>query len=281
MYIFVSDFFLEDLIGGAELTSEAIIDACNLDVQKIHSAHITLDFIKSNKDKYWIFGNFSQLPGKYMYFISQNIKYSVIEYDYKFCKYRTLEGHVFYENKKCDCHLEYGKVVTVFYAKAASLWFMSLKQKHIFEDKLPLLKKQNSHVLSSVFDKASLKKLKNLKMERNNKWIILNSNSWIKGTQDAISYAKKNNLEYQLIDNLLYDDMLNVLASSKGLIFLPRGGDTCPRIVIEAKLLGCKLILNKNVQHAEEDWFLNKEKIFGYLSYRAVYFWNQLQGDSL
>ena len=43
--------------------------------------------------------------------------------------------------------------------------------------------------------------------------------------------------------------------ASKGFCFLPRGGDTCPRVVIEAKILGCELHINSNVQMANEAWF--------------------------
>jgi hypothetical protein len=47
-------------------------------------------------------------------------------------------------------------------------------------------------------------------------------------------------------------------------------------MVIEAKLLGCKLILNENVQHKDEPWFAteNLEEIFQYLSDAPSRFWN-------
>jgi glycosyltransferase involved in cell wall biosynthesis len=53
--------------------------------------------------------------------------------------------------------------------------------------------------------------------------------------------------------------MLKMLSEYKGLAFMPLGGDTCPRLVIEAKLLGLELMLNENVQHANEAWF-NQER---------------------
>ena len=50
------------------------------------------------------------------------------------------------------------------------------------------------------------------------------------------------------------------LRTSKGLVYLPAGLDTCPRLVIEAKMLDCKLILNNKVQIKDEEW-LEKDKI--------------------
>ena len=38
--------------------------------------------------------------------------------------------------------------------------------------------------------------------------------------------------------------------SAKGLVFLPKGGDTCPRLVIEAKLLGCDIVTNDGDSNA-------------------------------
>ena len=67
--------------------------------------------------------------------------------------------------------------------------------------------------------------------------------------------------------------MLEKLASLSGLIFMPLGADTCPRIVIEAKLLDCEIVMNSNVQHADEAWFENKSSILEYLKNNKRNFW--------
>ena len=47
---------------------------------------------------------------------------------------------------------------------------------------------------------------------------------------------------------------------------MPLDYDTCPRVVIEAKLLGLDLILTDNVLHKDEDWFVGSvEKPEAYL----------------
>ena len=72
--------------------------------------------------------------------------------------------------------------------------------------------------------------------------------------------------------------MLEALSNYKGLIFLPIIQDTCPRIVIEAKLLGLELIINSNCQHITEDWWQNKsnQEITSYLKERPNYFWETM-----
>ena len=70
--------------------------------------------------------------------------------------------------------------------------------------------------------------------------------------------------------------MLQKFATYKGFIFLPRGYDTCPRTVIEAKLLNCQLITNDYVQHKNESWFNgSSEDAMLYLRSRTKLFWDK------
>ena len=275
--LFVADYFAEQTLGGAELTTESIIKDSQVPVQKILSSQINVDFVKQHKDKYWIFGNFSMISKELLLFIAKNLKYSVIEYDYKYCKYRSPEKHLFYE-KKCECESERGgKIVSIFLAKANSLWFMSQQQKDYYEKKFDFLQKNKSFVLSSILSFETLQYIKDLKTDgKSNEWLVLDSESWIKGTTSAIEYASKNNLKIKVIKNLPHRQLLAEMARAKGLIFLPPGMDTCPRVVIEAKLLGCELALNKNVQHIDEEWFIDEQEIYNYLENRTSFFWNEI-----
>ena len=279
MIIFVADAFAEHLIGGAELTTEAIIDDCLLPYKKVLSSQLNLGFINKNKDKYFIFANFSGVHEDLLIHIAKNINYSVVEYDYKFCKYRSVKKHEQAEGK-CDCHevSKRGKSVAIFLAKSKSNFWMSEKQKQIYLDRFDFLRKSNNIVLSSVFSRDTLEFFKDYKIpEKNKKWLILKSSSWIKGTADSIQYAQDNKLDYELVGGLSHKELLKKLAESKGLIFRPLAGDTCPRIVIEAKLMGCELILNENVQHKFEVWFLsNKEKMLNFLENRTKVFWTEI-----
>ena len=64
-----------------------------------------------------------------------------------------------------------------------------------------------------------------------------------------------NNKEFKIIQNWPYGKVLEEMAQAEGFVYLPPGGDTCPRMVIEAKLLGCELVLNDLVEHKNEIWF--------------------------
>ena len=258
--VFVSDLFIEDYVGGAELTSEALIKSSPFNVFKLKSNQITMKTLESGHKKFWIFGNFTSMNFDLIPTIVSNINYSIVEYDYKYCKYRSTQKHLVAEDTECDCHDQpHGKMVSAFFYGARSLWWMSEGQQAHYYKTFPFLKEKPSVVLSSVFDDDFFLKVKELRQEnkdaKREKYVVIGSNSWIKGTQDAVAYCEENSLDYEVVWSKPYGELLELLSVSKGLVFLPKGHDTCPRLVIEAKLLGCDLILNENVQHKDEIWF--------------------------
>jgi len=160
---------------------------------------------------------------------------------------------------------------------------MSEKQQDIYLERFPFLSEIENTVLSSVFDDdffVSVKRLReSSKGVKKEKYIVLGSSSWIKGADAAEKYCIENKLDYEVVWGIPYNEMLEKLSKSKGFVYLPEGGDTCPRMVIEAKLLGCELILNKNVQHATELWFTSQDNLDteSYLYAARERFWNAIK----
>ena len=117
-FIFVSDLFIEEYAGGAELTSDAIIRERN-DIFKIKSTNLTKSFIDQNREKIWIFGNFAGIPEKILlYLCKSKLTYHIIEYDFKFCKLRSPQKHIELEGS-CECIKETkGKLVSIFFNNA-------------------------------------------------------------------------------------------------------------------------------------------------------------------
>lgn len=279
MIFFVSDAFAEHYKGGAELTTEAIISDSYFPCNKILSSNPHLiPLMKKNSSAFWIFGNFANIPENVLLFAAKNLDYSVLEYDYKYCELRSPGKHIL-KNETCKCEsLRKGKLISIFLNNAKSVWWMSRNQLEHYKLKFPFLDNDKNSILSSVFSSETLDYICSLDTsKKNKKYIILNSPSWIKGKEEAIEYAQRNNLDYELVWGLDYKQLLNKLARSKGIIFFPKAGDTCPRITIEAKLLDCELILNENVQHKNEPWFQTKENTLHYLRKRTEIFWSRIE----
>ena len=286
--VFVADLFVDDYVGGAELTTQALIDSSQLKVQRIRSRELTLELMEKLQDRFWIFGNFSQMKMDLIPTIVANLNYSVLEYDYKYCKYRSPQKHELAEGHQCDCHEQmHGKLISAFYYGAKYLWWMSEKQMDHYHKLFPFLSERSNTVLSSVFDDRFFLSLKILRKkwggeensQNRKRWVVLGSDSWVKGYEAAIEHCKAQMLDYDVVWNMPYDLMLEKLAQSAGLVYLPAGCDTCPRLVIEAKLLGCKLVLNDNVQHKDEEWFNtdNTLHIEEYLYAARDLFWNGIR----
>ena len=280
--VFVSDLFSSDHIGGAELTSDALIDSSPYNVFRLHSRDVNEKILSQGLNKFWIFGNFAGMNSNLIPGIISNITYSIVEYDYKYCKYRSAEKHHAAEGKPCDCHDQItGKMISAFYYGAKSLFWMSRKQMEIYHQKFPFLANMKNEVLSSVFDEMFFKKITDLVSKNNDRsgWIVVGSDSWIKGSKESEEYCKENSLEYEVVKNIAYYDLLERLSKAEGLVFLPNGNDTCPRLVIEAKLLGCSLTINENVQHASENWFSTPSLnvMMEHLYSARSRFWNQIK----
>jgi len=278
--IFVADLFANQYQGGAELTTEALIEQCPFDFTKINAKDVTIETLKQFQQCFWVFGNFSQLNMQLLPSIVSNMRYAVLEYDYKFCKYRSIEKHKQESGEDCDCsEQKLGKLISAFYYGAEQIFWMSSEQEARYVNRFPFLENKG-RVLGSVFDKADLQRLEFLKDGTNKgKWLVQDSDSWIKGKEDAIAWCDETEKEYELFSNLSRSELLNKMFDAEGFCFLPRGGDTCPRVVIEAKILGCELKINRNVQHANEAWFAQgtSESILAHLKSLPNRFWNDIK----
>lgn len=270
--------FAEQYSGGAELTTEALIDASPDLVKKVHARNLTVEFLQQNADAFWIFGNFASINWSLIPVIAANLRYAVLEYDYKFCLHRSIEKHLHETGQECDCHKkQLGQLVSAFYQASDAIFWMSDAQRLRYIERFPaLLNHRNSVVLSSVFDQKFFDKIEEVKQNSKERsgWVVLGSQSWIKGFDDAVKWCEDNGKSFQSYWNVPYDDMLSTLGSAEGFVYLPKGGDTCPRMVIEAKLLGCQVVTNDNVQHASEKWWQGSpEDICDYLKGRPDMFW--------
>lgn len=282
--VFVADAFIDDIIGGAELSSDALIKASPYKVHTLHSRDVDINLLEKGVDKFWIFGNFSALDLALIPTIVANMTYSIIEYDYKYCRYRSPEKHEANEGSPCNCHTEqHGLLISAFMQGAKSLWWMSEKQKAAYEAVFPFLTNKTSTVLSSVFDEETFALFELMRANQDVQkqgWIVLGSPSWVKGADLAETWCKEQGHKYEVVWGVDYHTILDKLVHAEGFAYLPRGRDTCPRMVIEAKLLGCKLHLNDHVQHATEEWFMADDlTTLSYLYMARQRFWNGIKSD--
>jgi hypothetical protein len=285
--IFVQDFFAKELVGGAELTSDAIIKACPKKLFELHAHSITENIVKKNKDKLWVFGNQTMVAAHLLQlFIDLNIVYVFFEYDFKPCVMRSVKKHAM-QAGVCECNKQsFGKFMAHWIVNAKINFWCSDGQREQFERLYPEFKdKTKNFTQSSTFYPETILNIRKVRERKErgelvpeDRWAILDSDSWIKGTEDAVKYCKERNMNYVLLKSLVNEQFLEELAKSKGLVFFPRDIDVGSRITTETKLLGGTPVVNDQVLHVKEEWF-NKSipEIEDYLLDGPSRFWRVIQ----
>lgn len=286
----ISDLFVEDIMGGAELTLDAILSAApeGVSVGRLRAQDATLETIKllGPTVDLWIIGNAALAPREALIEIThQSGKMVILECDYRFCKYRSLQMHQMQEGKPCDCMTtDLGKIAAGLYKRSFKTFFMSQGQLDVYKQYIPAMNKwEHMFVQGSTWTPAQLDALKVLGELRksnghNGKWAVLGGGTWIKNQNGIEKYLQDKKLPYDVIGGgVPHAEFMKKLSLYKGLVFHPAGYDTCPRIVIEASLMGLELDLNENVQHQHDDWWnLAQTEKAAYLEGKAVEFWKGL-----
>ena len=75
--VFVADMFVEDYVGGAELTSEALIESSPFKTFKLHSKNVDLKVLEQGHEMHWVFGNFANMKLDLIPTIVANMMYKL------------------------------------------------------------------------------------------------------------------------------------------------------------------------------------------------------------
>ena len=90
-YIFIADFFSNEINGGGELNNKHLIELLktrNHNVESIKSINVTCEFIEKNKKANFILANFVQVRPLVLQQI-QKLNYVTYEHDHKYLKSRN------------------------------------------------------------------------------------------------------------------------------------------------------------------------------------------------
>lgn len=276
--VFLSDFFFDNFQGGAEMTTEALYQYCNslCTVQKLKISELTKEDIILGTNKKWVIFNtrgflYDFEPLRILIDSIENLY--IVDYDYRYCKYRNPTRHFLSERTFCECSntTEYGQLIDRLYDRAKAIFFMSTEQRRIFKTNFPnSVGKKNRDdliVLSSILGHDIIDKILSIDISNKTRDSVayLETPSWVKGTSNCKRWIEDRNRNILIpISNMSYADTLAALAKAETLCYLPAGEDTCPRLCIEARLLGCNLETNNFVQNRTELWFQSKESILEY-----------------
>lgn len=289
MIVWVADSFADELLGGAELTSQALMQACPEPVVKLS----TRDISDADVDRYggatWVVENIAGVPGAparaaALRRVLATQRFFRLEYDYNWCRARSPVCHRVLLGGDCDCVTDRARPLGRFYellhGRAQHVFYMSLKQLLVHRQYLGSLMTPRASVLGSCFSDATLERIMTLgKTMTGREWLVVSrwsqAHDFFKGAYSALGLARELGLPVKVTGGIAYDAFLTEMARSIGLIYLPNDLDPSPRTVIEAKLMGRRLILNENVLHKDEPWFrdASPEGVAEYLRGLPANFW--------
>tara|TARA_R100001082_G_C4365742_1_gene161838 strand:+ start:369 stop:1988 length:1620 start_codon:yes stop_codon:yes gene_type:complete len=254
--VYISDFFLEHILGGGELNDDEllkILNEKNHNIVKIRSNIVTIDMLQQKQDSFFIISNFINLNDECKQYLSDNLDYIIYEHDHKYVSNRNPAFFRNFEvpNKEI--------VNYFFYKNARSVFCQSTFHKNIAFKNLKL--KNIYNVSGNLWSLDTLEVIRVLAKNKKTKLCsIMNSGIEHKNTRGAIRYASENNIKYVLIQSQSYHEFLSKLSKNDTFLFLPKTPETLSRVLVEARMLGCKVLTNNLVGASIEPWFEKKDE---------------------
>ena len=248
-FVLITDYFVEEILGGGELNDSCLCDLLEKrkhDVIKIKSQNVNLDFIKNNKDCFFVVSNFVQLS-KDSKAELQKSKYIIYEHDHKYLRNRDPSQYKDYTAPRSAL------VNMAFYRAAVAVICQSKYHAEIVykNTKLNNIKNIGGNLWSdNVLD--LMEEL--LATKKRSCFSIVDSPIPHKNTNGAVHYCQKRQEEHELISGD-YHSFLKQMAANDKLAFFPMTPETLCRVVVEARMLGVEVHTNSRVGATSEDWF--------------------------
>ncbi len=248
--IFVSDFFVNEVKGGAEIVDDHLTNLLSkkkINVTKIKSQNLTESLVKENSHKTFFVSNFTGINQRALNVLSA-CRYFIFEHDHKY----TIDRDV---SKYKDYVVPQNRLINLsFYKNAQAVFCQSKIHCEVVRKNI----KTNNvvNLECSIWSDDELNILeKYSKTEKSKQYAIVNSNNPIKSTHKSISFCNKNNLDYELISSPNYENFIASLSQFNSLVFFPKVLESFCRLAVEARILNCSLKTNNNLGCASESWF--------------------------
>ena len=254
--VFISDFFVNQVAGGGEICDHVLLSLMKEDDTKIikFNSHTIINKhirLYRNCGFKFLISNFCNLRED----VKQELikypgSYFIMEHDHKYL--RTRDPSIFKNFKAPPTQI----INKIFYANAGAIFAQSKLHKEVIEKNLNI-----NNVISLGMNLWTDRQLaiieQNLDNEKKNDFAIVNSTNPTKNTQACVSYCVEKSLDYTLVGSPAYSEFIKQLSSHERYLYFPKVLETFNRVIIEARMLNCKVITTANNGCLSEDWFEN------------------------
>jgi len=250
-FIFIADFFVNNILGGGEIHNEELIKILQsqnqCDVKKMYSNKVTVSFLRKHKDHNFIVANFLGLTEEVKEEL-QGLKYAIYEHDHKYLKSRNPATYLSFKAPDDE-------IVNIdFYRNARAVFCQSSFHKGIVENNLGLPNIKNCS--GNLWSATILQLIEELgKKPKSEKTSIMLSHIGHKNTSDAVKFCELKEQEYELIPPVSYKEFLTKLSNNKRFAFFPKTPETLSRVIVEARMMDVVVYTNSFVGATKEPWF--------------------------
>lgn len=257
--VFIADYFTDQVLGGGELNNEELIGLLAEDghkVKKINSNLVTRGFIEDNKKNNFIIGNFIGLSQECIRSL-YNKQYVIYEHDHKYINNRNpgvFEDFV--APKEALVNVEFYKNAKAVFCQ--SQFHLDIVKKNLNFDNLISLG-------GNLWSEDSLEYMaKQAAAPKTETYAIMDSPIEHKNTREAIMYCQYKKLPFKLIKSDSYKEFLKLMSEHKTFVFFPKTPETLSRVVVEARMMGMSVIVNKMIGATREPWYnLKGQELIG------------------
>jgi len=248
--------------GGAELTDSALIESCPFSITKIKFSNLEKSDFRATDIV--VIGNSKNATGDQLEYISSTKKYILFEHDMRICRYdgdfsRAKKEPIHYFFKKCICPHFYLKRL---YSNSLGAVFLTNRQYEVYKNN-PFFKVKRMEILGcSAFNLNFFEGVDSFREKRNEKsgTAVFYSPHPVKGYEQSKKYCIDRGVVPVEIFNKTPEEVYTVFENAEQFVYLPAGMEWAGRMPVEARFLGCKVIINENVGVGGEPWWEMDER---------------------
>ena len=251
--VFISDFFVNEVNGGAEIYDDLLISELRLkghNIVTFKSNEVIDKHISFHNNSGFVFfiSNFVTLPERTKKFLQFNQSdYCIIEHDHKYLRNRNP---ALFTNFIAPAQEIINKD---FYQNAKYVFCQSNKHAEVLSENLQI--KNVINLGCSLWSKEQLDHIRASITTQKDEAFISGDRNPIKGLLEAISYCKNKNIDFNVVPKLPYNQFIESLAQYNKFVFFPKTLESFCRVIVEARMLGCKLLTNNFNGCTYEPWF--------------------------
>ena len=265
--------------GGAEMTDAALVESCPWKIQRVRIQELKTDQLP--EFDIHLLGNLSRASREQLREFSRIKRHVLFEHDLRICRYRgnfpeaREPIHRFFQH--CICphwHLR------SLYREALGVIFLSHRQRKIYHQN-PFFHCSRELVLGSpVMNRSFFERIERFHARSGKKEgvCVAFARGPSKGFDQAIKYCRSRGIRPRIIRDMKPDQALDVFERSSQFVFLPQAPEAAGRMAVEARLLGCDVVVNRYVGVAGEDWWHQSDsQALKYVQGAAARFWKLVQ----